>query len=51
MDFEDFGAKTTRKVRIGTIFAGKVALGAIFGPVLEGEGGWNLSIVKSMANV
>ena len=38
MDFEDFETKTTRKVRIGAIFARKVALGAIFGPVLEGWG-------------
>ena len=31
MDFENFRAKTTRNVRIGAIFAGKVLLEAIFG--------------------
>ena len=40
MDFEDFGATTTRKVRIGTIFARKVLLEAIFGAVLGGWGPW-----------
>ena len=39
MDFEDFGAKTLRKVRIAAIFAGKVLLEVIFGPVFLGGGG------------
>ena len=55
------GAKTPRKVRIGAIFACKVLLEAIFGPVLGGRGGgklWGLwaghstpnSTPNSMAN-
>ena len=36
MDLEHFAAKTTCKVKIGAISARKSALGAIFGPVLEG---------------
>ena len=48
MDFEDFGAKTTRKVRIGAIFACKVLLEAIFGPVQKwpsrAGSGWGLGL-------
>ena len=38
MDFDDFEAKTTRKVRIEANFACNVLLEAILGPVLEGGG-------------
>ena len=38
MDFEDFGAKTTRKVRIAEIFAGNVLVEAIFGARFGGVG-------------
>ena len=38
MDFEDFGAKTLRKVRIAAIFAGKMLLEAIFGARFGGVG-------------
>ena len=51
MDFEDFGAKGSRKVRIETIFARKIAIGVISGPVRGVGGSWNLSMVKSRANV
>ena len=44
-------AKTRRKVRIGAIFACKVLLEAIFGPVLGVWGPWNLSTLKSGANL
>ena len=50
MDFDDFEAKTTRKVRIEANFACNVLLEAILGPVLEG-GAWNLSTLKSGANL
>ena len=46
MDFEDFETKTTRKVRIGAIFACKVLLEAIFGTVLRGWGPWLAYPVK-----
>ena len=36
MDFDDCGAKTTRKVGIAAIFACKVLLEAILGQVLGG---------------
>ena len=38
MDFEDFGAKATRKVRIAEIFAGNVLVEAIFGARFGGVG-------------
>ena len=51
MDFEDFGAKTTRKVRIGAIVACKVLLEAIFGARFGGMGALVSLLGKMWGNI